>query len=177
MHKTLKRKIMLLSLPALVGFAVFYILPMFRSVGYSFIENTFTKKFVWFDNYKAVLTNEFFLMALFCAVILFFTFFGEMLFYEAKPQVTTHTTYTMMSEIGEYKPIPKECLVDNGYVYVITYAQGFSAEITSVEKREIVFTKLDENNIAVTEGLKNGERLVLTTDRSIKDGDKVTVVE
>lgn len=64
MHKTLKRKIFLLSLPALVGFAVFYIIPMFRSVGYSFIENTFTKKFVWFENYKSVLTNEFFLMAL-----------------------------------------------------------------------------------------------------------------
>ena len=32
MHKTLKRKILLLSLPALVGFAVFYIIPMFRSV-------------------------------------------------------------------------------------------------------------------------------------------------
>lgn len=63
-HKTLKRRILLLSLPALVGFAVFYIIPMFRSVGYSFIENTFTKKFVGFENYKVVLTNEFFLMAL-----------------------------------------------------------------------------------------------------------------
>lgn len=117
------------------------------------------------------------LMLVFCAIILFFTFFGETLFYEAKPQVTTHTTYTIMTETGEYKPIPKECLVDNGYVYVITYTQGFSAEITSVEKREIVFTELDENNIAVTEGLRNGERLVLTTDRSIENGDKVTVVE
>ena len=117
------------------------------------------------------------LMLVFCAIILFFTLFGETLFYEAKPQVTTHTTYTIMTETGEYKTIPKECLVDNGYVYVITYTQGFSAEITSVEKREIVFTELDENNIAVTEGLRNGERLVLTTDRSIENGDKVTVVE
>ena len=64
MHKTLKRKILLLSLPALVGFAVFYIWPFFKSIGYSFIENTFTKKFVGFENYEAVLTNEFFLMAL-----------------------------------------------------------------------------------------------------------------
>lgn len=117
------------------------------------------------------------LMLVFCAIILFFTLFGETLFYEAKPQVTTHTTYTIMTETGEYKPIPKECLVGNGYVYVITYTQGFSAEITSVEKREIVFTELYENNIAVTEGLRNGERLVLTTDRSIENGDKVTVVE
>ncbi len=117
------------------------------------------------------------LMLVFCAIILSFTFFGKTLFCEAKPQVTTHTTYTIMTETGEYKPILKECLVDNGYVYVITYAQGFSAEITSVEKREIVFTELDENNIAVTVGLRNGERLVLTTDRSVENGDKVTVVK
>lgn len=64
MHKTLRRKIMLLSLPALAGFLVFYILPFFKSVRYSFIENTFTQKFVWFDNYKTVLSNEFFRMAL-----------------------------------------------------------------------------------------------------------------
>ncbi len=64
MHKTLRRKIMLLSLPALAGFLVFYILPFFKSVRYSFIENTFTQRFVWFDNYKTVLTNEFFRMAL-----------------------------------------------------------------------------------------------------------------
>lgn len=55
---------MLLSLPALAGFLVFYILPFFKSVRYSFIENTFTQKFVWLDNYKTVLTNEFFRMAL-----------------------------------------------------------------------------------------------------------------
>lgn len=64
MHKTLKRKIMLLSLPALAGFIVFYIWPFFKSLRYSFIENTFTNKFVWFDNYKTVLTNQFFRMAL-----------------------------------------------------------------------------------------------------------------
>lgn len=64
MHKTLKRKIMLLSLPALAGFIVFYIWPFLKSLRYSFIENTFTNKFVWFDNYKAVLTNEYFRMAL-----------------------------------------------------------------------------------------------------------------
>ncbi len=64
MNKTFKRKIFLLSLPALVGFAVFYIVPMFRTIGYSFIENTFTMKFVGFDNYKSVLTNEFFRLAL-----------------------------------------------------------------------------------------------------------------
>ncbi len=64
MHKTLKRKILLLSLPALIGFAVFYIVPFVRTVGYSFIQNTFSKKFVGLENYKSVLSNEFFRMAL-----------------------------------------------------------------------------------------------------------------
>ncbi len=64
MHKTLKRKILLLSLPALIGFAVFYIVPFVRTVGYSFINNAFAKEFVGFENYKSVLANEFFRMAL-----------------------------------------------------------------------------------------------------------------
>lgn len=55
---------MLLGIPAAVGFAVFYIYPFIKSIGYSFIESNFSSKFVWFDNYKAVLSNEFFRLAL-----------------------------------------------------------------------------------------------------------------
>ena len=113
----------------------------------------------------------------FCTVILFFTFFGETLFYESKPQVTTQTTYTVMNESGQFKPLPKECLVDGGYVYVVTYTQGFSAEITIAEKREIKYIDLSETEIGVTEGLRNGEHIIISSDREFKDGDMVTVTE
>lgn len=64
MHKSFKIKTAVLCLPALIGFAVFYILPFFKSVGYSFVKSSIDKEFVRFDNYKAVLSNEIFLMAL-----------------------------------------------------------------------------------------------------------------
>lgn len=64
MHKKLKLKIILLGIPAAAGFTVFYIYPFIKSVGYSFIESNFSNRFMWFDNYKSVLANEFFRLAL-----------------------------------------------------------------------------------------------------------------
>lgn len=64
MHKSFKRKIAVLCLPAVIGFFVFYILPFFKSVAYSFMKSSIDHTFVGVDNYKAVLSNEIFLMAL-----------------------------------------------------------------------------------------------------------------
>lgn len=64
MHKKLKLRLMLLGIPAAAGFAVFYIYPFIKSIGYSFIESNFSNRFVRFDNYKTVLSNEFFRLAL-----------------------------------------------------------------------------------------------------------------
>ena len=57
-------KIALLSLPAALGFLVFYIIPFFRSVGYSFAGSVANREFVYFDNYREVLGNEYFRLAL-----------------------------------------------------------------------------------------------------------------
>lgn len=116
-------------------------------------------------------------MTLFCAVILFFTFFGETLFYKAKPQVTTAYTYTVMAEDGEYKPLPAECVTPDGCVYVVNVTSGFSAQIATAEKREIDYRQFDDETVAVTFGLRNGEKVILSSDRPFSDGDKVTVVE
>ena len=64
MTKKFKLKILLLSLPAAVGFLIFYIIPFFRSLGYSFIGSVAKMDFVGFANYKSVLSNEFFRLAL-----------------------------------------------------------------------------------------------------------------
>lgn len=119
------------------------------------------------------------LMALFCAVILFFTFFGEMLFYEAKPQVVTHSVYSMYTPDGNTAPIiPKECLIDGNYIFVVTYTQGFSAQICSAEMREVTVKEYDDEYLLVTEGnLRNGEHVIVTADRPFEDGDKVTVAQ
>ncbi len=119
------------------------------------------------------------LMLGFCAIILFFTFLGETLFYEAKPQVTTHSVYSMYTPDGNTAPIiPKECLFDGKYIYVVTYTQGFSAQICSAEMREVVTQEFDDSYHLVIEGnLRNGEKVIVTADRLFEDGDKVTVVE
>lgn len=63
MHKSLKRKLMLLSLPAVIGFVMFYIVPFVRGVGFSFIDNNYNRNFVGLENYKAVISNQYFRLA------------------------------------------------------------------------------------------------------------------
>ena len=53
-QKRIRLKFCLMGLPAFLGFVIFYIIPFVKSVGYSFIENTFSEKFVYFENYKTV---------------------------------------------------------------------------------------------------------------------------
>lgn len=64
MKKRYLRKCAFLLLPSFIGVAIFYLLPFFRVIYYSLIENQFSKKFVWFENYKSVLQNTYFRMAL-----------------------------------------------------------------------------------------------------------------
>ncbi len=55
----MKKKLFLLYLlPSLIGFLAFYVVPFIYSFYYAFIENAFTNKFVWFDNFVRVFQNE-----------------------------------------------------------------------------------------------------------------------
>lgn len=57
-------KVFLLCIPGFVGFLLFYLLPFLKSIWYAFVKDTFRKEFVWFDNFRAVLENSFFRLAL-----------------------------------------------------------------------------------------------------------------
>lgn len=59
-----KRTDILFLLPSVTGFSAFFVVPFFYSFYYAFIENAFTKKFVWLDNFKALLANEYFRLAM-----------------------------------------------------------------------------------------------------------------
>lgn len=59
-----KKKAMLLFLPGFLGFLVFFVIPLIISFYYTFISNAFEKKFVGFDNYVRVFSNEYFQSAL-----------------------------------------------------------------------------------------------------------------
>ena len=46
-----------LLIPSLVGVLVFFVVPSVIVVYYSFLDNPISKNFVWFENYKNLLTN------------------------------------------------------------------------------------------------------------------------
>lgn len=58
-----KRSDLLLLLPSLSGFTAFYIVPFIYSLYYAFTENAFSHRFVGFDNFKTLITNEYFRLA------------------------------------------------------------------------------------------------------------------
>jgi len=62
--KGFNRKCILFALPGLLGFAVFYLLPFVVTGYYSTINNTREAAFVAFDNYSAVLANQYYMLAL-----------------------------------------------------------------------------------------------------------------
>lgn len=53
----------LFLLPSVLGVIVFFVIPFFVVVYYSFIDSIFNKEFVFLENFKVVLNNEAFKMA------------------------------------------------------------------------------------------------------------------
>lgn len=57
-------------LPSFLGIGMFYLMPYFRVLYYSIINNQFQRKIVWFENYKTALLNTYFLLALKNSILL-----------------------------------------------------------------------------------------------------------
>ncbi len=73
--KKLKRlsfntKCKLCLLPSLAGTLLFFVIPYFRVLYYSVIDNQFRRNFVFLDNYIETVQNEYFLLALLNSLIL-----------------------------------------------------------------------------------------------------------
>lgn len=54
---------MLCLLPSFLGIVIFFLLPFVRVLYYSVISDQFRKRFVWLENYKKTLSNEYFRLA------------------------------------------------------------------------------------------------------------------
>ncbi len=63
MNKKYNLKCILLLFPSLIGIAIFYVVPYFRVIFYSFIDNQFRKNFIGLKNYKLLLQNTYFQLA------------------------------------------------------------------------------------------------------------------
>lgn len=55
---------LLCLLPSLAGIIIFFLLPYARVLYYSVISDQFRRRFVWFDNYREILSNEYFMLAM-----------------------------------------------------------------------------------------------------------------
>ena len=82
-------------IPSLAGFMLFYTVPFFYSFRYAFTRNAFDMVFVGFDNFKSVLENNTYLLALGntvrftllgVALIMLFSLFISLLFSMAGPK-------------------------------------------------------------------------------------------
>lgn len=51
-------------IPSLVGMIVFFVIPYIRVLSYSFIDDQFHKRFVWFRNYVDTLNNHYFQLSM-----------------------------------------------------------------------------------------------------------------
>lgn len=72
-----KLKVFALCVPGFAGFILFFLWPFGKSLWYSFIDDVFNKNYVWFDNYRSVLNNQYFRLALKNTLI--FSFIGLIL--------------------------------------------------------------------------------------------------
>ena len=63
--------------------------------------------------------------------------------------------------------------VEGGYVAFVAVDRG---QVEVAERRELVLGPTRRNLVVVTDGLRPGERLIVTGQKSVADGDQVNVV-
>lgn len=120
------------------------------------------------------------MMILFCAVIVFFSFFGERLYYLTKPDAVIYRVQSIWTdENGDMKLlIPKECVKESGYVYVVTQTGGFSLTINTVSRREVDIADAERGDyFIVNKGLSLGDMLVMESSEELRDGDRINCIE
>jgi len=115
-------------------------------------------------------------LILFALIILFFTFFGETLYYATKPHVksTTPNQYTQNGE--RVITIPKTAYFD-GVVFLIEREAGFSVSLNRVYSMEIEIEE-DEyngNNYRIVSGLEARVMIVRSADKPLTDGVFVVI--
>lgn len=85
-----------------------------------------------------------YLMVAFSLVIVFFTFFGESLYYSTKPEVELER---MTMDFNGRMYLPESAVfeeADGVYVYTVDSENGFSTEIISVTRHKLIEYGPDE---------------------------------
>ena len=120
-------------------------------------------------------------MAVFCLTILFFTFFGESLYYSTKPEVELERAMGF----GDGIYLPESAVfeeADGAYVYTIDSENGFSTEILTVTRHKLIEYYPDDTGyfdgyvVIVPEEDLRGVFVVSST-KPLYDGARVVDIE
>ena len=118
------------------------------------------------------------LSIIFCGIIIFFSLFGERLYYSTKPKVVIDRPL----RINDAVLLPEEAVVfepDGSYIFTVEGSVGFSAEILTVTKVRLTSCEPDETGylgegyFAVKAEGYNGAPTVVRTSKKLRDGQRV----
>lgn len=123
---------------------------------------------------KAVLC----LMAVFSLMIIFFTFFGENLYYSTKPEVELER---MTMDFNGCMYLPESAVfeeADGAYIYTIDSEKGFSTEILTVTRHKLIEYYPDDTgyfdgyvNVIPEEDVRGV--FVISSTKPLRDGARV----
>ena len=83
----------------------------------------------------------------------------------------TATAKLQFARCDDVIVIPLDAIVNRGLSKFVFLADGERASI-----REVFTGIINENKAEITKGLEVGDRLIITGQKSLKDGDTVTVI-
>ena len=114
------------------------------------------------------------IMLAFCAVIVFFSLFGDGIYHLVTADVKTYTvSAAVMSADGPKLVLPKECVHD-GRVLLIEATPAFERTVFTVRNVEVTLRDGDHDGMYLIEsGLRQGDRVVLECGKELKDGERV----
>lgn len=120
------------------------------------------------------------LCIVFMGIIIFFTAFGEKLYYASNPGVTLYTIYEswMDTDFAHYT-IPKERIMD-GCVYVLdTPIHGFSEDMYTVKACQVsAFPNPgDSETVLISRADVASKVIVISTTKKLSDGARAYVLE
>jgi hypothetical protein len=113
---------------------------------------------------------------LFSFIILFFTFFGETLYYATKPHIKIITVIPYNIDGERFLSVPQSAYFD-GIVYLIEYEAGFSVTLSRIRAVEVEVADYStwDNNYVVTSGLGARDTIVRSAERELRDGQYVVI--
>lgn len=118
------------------------------------------------------------IMLAFCAVLLFFSLFGDAIYHLVTPDVTAYTvSAAVVLDGGAMKlTLPKECVRD-GKVMLLESKPAFERAVFAVRSIDVFLSESEfyPELYLIESGLKQGDRVVLFCENDLCDGQRVEI--